>query len=104
VRLRLGDNLFCGDASDLSAGGIGLWLTQRLGTAQLLDRALSTHERGALEVLFGEMHCVLRVRTAHWRAAAEGHHLGAAFASSEEAARLIRRLAAMRQVLDRSSS
>jgi hypothetical protein len=55
-------------------------------------------------VLIGEMHCVLRVHTAHWRSAAQGHHVGAAFTHSEEAVRLIRRLAALRPILDRSSS
>jgi hypothetical protein len=46
LRLRLGADLFPGYASDVSAGGIGLWCVPQPGTAHLLDLALVGHERG----------------------------------------------------------
>lgn len=93
LRLRLGNDLFPGQSSDLSAGGIGMRLGPQ-SDAHILDGALSSHERGALELLLGDIRFVARVRIARVQPVCNGIHVGLAIADSMEAERLIRRLEA----------
>lgn len=94
LRLRLGADLFAGRASDLSAGGIGMRFVPQPDAALILDDALGSHARGALEVLLGDIRFVARVRIAHVQPAPDSVYVGLAIDDGGEAARLIRRLEA----------
>jgi PilZ domain len=89
LRLRLGADLFPGCAGDLSRGGMGLWFVPKPGAPHSLALALTSHERGALEVVLGEQRCVVRVRIVRSQPTPEGLNVGVAFTRGEEARRLI---------------
>jgi hypothetical protein len=89
LRLRLGADLFIGRANNVSPGGIGLWCVQQRTTVPNLEGALTSHERGALELLHGDLRFVARVRIAHVKSSNDGIHVGLAIADSGEAERLI---------------
>lgn len=88
--LRLGHEVFLGQATDLSSGGIGLWCLTNPDTVPALHRALDAHERGALDVERGGSRFVARVRIAHVRPAPDGVQVGMIFDTPEEQARLLR--------------
>jgi PilZ domain-containing protein len=94
LRLRLGAALFPGHASNLSVGGGGLRLLPGPDARSALGQALASHERGALELLLGDLRFVARVRIAHVMSSRDGLHVGVAFDNSQEAERLIRWLKA----------
>lgn len=94
LRLRLGTELVYGHARDLGPGGIGMWFVPQPDTAHVVDHALAGHERGALELLMGDIRLVVRVRIAHIKSPRDGIHIGLAIDDSGEAERLMRRLEA----------
>jgi hypothetical protein len=89
VRLRLGDELFWGEARDLSDSGIGLWFPPRSDGAPTLGSALAGHERGVIEVPRAGGFMIARVRIARSVSPRDGTYVGATFGYSMEAERLI---------------
>jgi PilZ domain len=89
LRLRLGDDVFPGQASDLSVGGVGLRFAPQPDVAYALYQALVNHERGAIEVAFAHQCFVARVRITRSEAPEDDIQVGVAFDNPEEAERLI---------------
>jgi hypothetical protein len=89
LRLRLGDDVFPGHASDLSVSGVGLRFAPQSDVAYALYHALVSHERGAIEVAFAHKSFVARVRITRSEAPEDDIQVGVAFDNPEEAARLI---------------
>jgi len=94
LRLRLGSEFFPGFADNLSAGGIGLRLVPQSLNDHTLGAALASHERGAIELLLGDIRFVTRVRITRIQPSLDDVTVGAAIDNDEEAERLIRRLEA----------
>lgn len=89
VRLRLGDEIFWGQARDLSESGIGLWFAPRSDGASALTSALTDHKRGVIEVQGTGGSIVARVHIARSASPRDGTYIGASFGYSAEAERLI---------------
>jgi hypothetical protein len=88
VRLRLGPDLFAGRGRNLSPGGIGLRLEAGTGNPTLVE-ALSTHQRGAIELDCDGTRMVARVRIAHIQWFEATAIVGLAIDDQHEAERLI---------------
>ena len=96
IRLRLGINQYSGYSRNLSVGGVSLRLDSSTTRQTSPTTAISTFERGALELLVGDIRFVVGVRVAHVSCRHTDGHVGLVIEDALDAQRLMHRLRACR--------
>ena len=93
IRLRVGDTPWLGVTRDMSIVGLGLLLRATPQSGPAAAAQIMAHEAGAVEVLLGDGRLIARVRITRARPWPTGIDVGLRYGTSDEGARLRRRLA-----------
>jgi hypothetical protein len=94
ICLRLGVKQYSGYSRNLGVGGVSLRLDYSTISETAPITAILTSERGALELLVGDIRFVVGVRVAHVLCRHTDEHVGLAIEDKLDAERLMHRLRA----------